>query len=264
MFQMRTSLPDRGNKYYNTVSAGGYSLCIVGKCRDTGRPCQGLNVLANCVGYANGRFAEIIGKNKIEYQFISNAENFIEHAKRYGLKISDKPTPGGIMVWQKGNTLNPEDGAGHVAIVEKVIDDNTIYTSESGYNSTTFWNATRKNTNGRWGIGAGYSFRGCIVNPSVNDEPKPTPTPEPTPTPAPVKKEIALGDTVIVNGVGTASSTGQGARTGRFVNRKMKVIMIANNTSRPNRYALNQYDKGNINDSRAVTAWFSINDIKKA
>ena len=122
MFQMRTSLPERGNKYYNTTSAGGYSLCIQGKCGSTGKPCVGLNVLANCVGYANGRFAEIIGKNKIEYQFISNAENFIEHAKRYGLKISDKPTLGGIMVWQKGNTLNSNDGAGHVAIVEKIID----------------------------------------------------------------------------------------------------------------------------------------------
>ena len=76
-------------------------------------------------------------------------------------------------------------------------------------------------------------------------------------------KEIKLGDTVIVNGVGTASSTGEGIRTRKFVNQKMKVIMIAGNTSRPNRYALNQYDKGNINDPRAVTGWFSINDIKK-
>ncbi len=76
-------------------------------------------------------------------------------------------------------------------------------------------------------------------------------------------KEIELGDTVIVNGVGTASSTGEGAKTRYFENQKMKVIMIAGNTSRPNRYALNQYDKGNINDPRAVTGWFSINDIKK-
>lgn len=75
--------------------------------------------------------------------------------------------------------------------------------------------------------------------------------------------EIELGDTVIVNGVGTAASTGAGAKTGRYVNKKMKVIMIAGNTSRPNRYALNAYDKGNINDPRAVTAWFSEKSIKK-
>lgn len=79
----------------------------------------------------------------------------------------------------------------------------------------------------------------------------------------PVDTEIKLGDTVIVNGVGTASSTGEGARTRHFTNQEMKVIMISGNTSRPNRYALNQYNKGTVNDPSAVTAWFSINDIKK-
>lgn len=76
-------------------------------------------------------------------------------------------------------------------------------------------------------------------------------------------KTINLGDTVIVNGVGTASSTGEGDRTINYVNQEMKVIMIASNTSRPNRYALNQYNKGVVNDPFSVTAWFSINDIKK-
>lgn len=86
-------------------------------------------------------------------------------------------------------------------------------------------------------------------------------TPYVEPTPAP--KEIKLGDTVIVNGVGTASSTGEGAKTRYFENQEMKVIMISGNTSRPNRYALNQYNKGNVNDPSAVTGWFSGNDIKK-
>lgn len=76
-------------------------------------------------------------------------------------------------------------------------------------------------------------------------------------------KAIELGDTVIVNGVGTSSSTGEGIKTKKYTNQKMKVIMISGNTSRPNRYGLNQYDKGNVNDPRAVTGWFSINDIKK-
>lgn len=75
--------------------------------------------------------------------------------------------------------------------------------------------------------------------------------------------EIKLGDTVIVNGVGTASSTGGGAKTRKFVNQEMKVIMISGNVSRPNRYGLNQYNKGKINDGSAVTGWFSEKDIKK-
>ena len=160
MFQMRTSCP-YDNKYYITTDCGGWSWAI------KGNPTKnGANVLSNCVGYANGRFAEIIGKNCIEYQLVCNAENFIEKARNYGLEISDKPVLGGIMVWQKGSTLSDNDGAGHVAIVEKVIDNNTIYTSESAWGGSAFYNATRSNNNGRWGMGSAYSFRGCIVNPT--------------------------------------------------------------------------------------------------
>ena len=50
---MRSSKPESGNKYYNTRSVGGYSTCIIGKPTDAG-----CNVLANCVGYANGAFNE--------------------------------------------------------------------------------------------------------------------------------------------------------------------------------------------------------------
>ncbi len=164
MFTIRTTKP-KNNKYYIRKANGGYSDAIKGNPTDSTA-----NVLANCVGYANGRFAEIIGKKKIQYQLVCNAENFIEKAKAYGLKISNKPTLGGIMVWQKGKSLSGNDGAGHVCIVEKIIDNNTIYTSESGYKSKAFWNSTRTNKNGRWGQASGYTFRGCIVNPAVKEE----------------------------------------------------------------------------------------------
>lgn len=114
-----------------------------------------------------------MNKGFIQYQLVCNAENFIEKAQAYGLKISNKPTLGGIMVWQKGS-LSSGDGAGHVAIVERINSDGTIYTSESGWGGPTFFNSTRSNSNGRWGMGSAYSFRGCIVNPSVIN---PTPTP---------------------------------------------------------------------------------------
>lgn len=164
-FAMRTNKPGASNKFYIRKSSGGYSSCIKGNPTDSN-----CDVLANCVGYACGRFNEIIGTMKYP-NLNCNAENFIERAKNtYGLEISSVPTLGGIMVWQKGDTLSGGDGAGHVAIVEKIIDSNTIYTSESGYGSSAFWNSTRKNTNGRWGLGAGYKFRGCIVNPGVKKE----------------------------------------------------------------------------------------------
>ena len=162
---IRTTKPGAGNKFYITKSKGGYSSCIQGSPTDS--QC---NVLANCVGYACGRFNEIIGSMK--YPSLNcNAENFIERARNtYGLEISPVPTLGGIMVWQKGATLSGNDGAGHVAVVEKIIDSNTIYTSESGYGSSAFWNSTRRNSNGRWGLGSGYNTSNTdIANKSVDE-----------------------------------------------------------------------------------------------
>ncbi len=160
--QMRTSKPSN-NKFYITKSKGGYSTCIQGSPTDANA-----NVLANCVGYACGRFNEIIGSMK--YPSLNcNAENFIERAKSLGLKVVSYPTLGGIMCWQKGNTLSGNDGAGHVAIVERIDSASKIYTSESGYGSSAFWNSVRTNSNGRWGLGSGYTFRGCIINPAIGD-----------------------------------------------------------------------------------------------
>ena len=161
-FVMRTTKP-QNIPYYIRKADGGYSDACQGK------PCDPkATVLANCVGYANGRFAEIIGKPCIEYQLVCNAENFIERAMKMGLKISAVPTLGGIMVWQKGSTLGGGDVAGHVCVVEKIINENKIITSESGYNArNAFWNQTRVNTNGNWGQTSDYKFRGCIVNPGV-------------------------------------------------------------------------------------------------
>lgn len=174
----RTTRPSN-NKYYKTKSTGGLNGCIVGRPTITG-----VNVLCNCVGYANGRFNEIINDpdlkgiaSNFKYQLTTNAENFIESAKNQGLKISDKPIQGGIMVWKKGATLGGKDGAGHVAIVEEVYDDGTILTSESGYNAYAFRTAIRDNTNGRWSQPSGYTFRGCIINPGVK-EPKTLPAPK--------------------------------------------------------------------------------------
>lgn len=169
--KMRTTKPEAGNKFYNNGNNGGYSWCINGSPTD-----KGCNVLANCVGYACGRFNEIIGSMKYK-GLCCNAENFIERAKEAGLKISPVPTLGGIMVWQKGNTLSGSDGAGHVAVVERIDSANQIYTSESGYGSSAFWNSIRRNDNGRWGLSSGYKFRGCIINPAIGDvhytEPQP-------------------------------------------------------------------------------------------
>lgn len=185
--EMRTSKPS-GNKFYITTSRGGYSQCIQGYPTDANA-----NVLANCVGYACGRFNEIIGSMKYPY-LNCNAENFIERAKNtYGLQVVPYPTLGGIMVWQKGASLDGGDGAGHVAIVERIDSANQIYTSESGYGSSAFWNSIRRNDNGRWGLSSGYTFRGCIVNPSIGDVHYVEPTPAPTKSVEELAREVIAG-----------------------------------------------------------------------
>lgn len=208
-FAMRTSKPASGNKFYNNGNNGGSSWCVNGNPTD-----RGCNVLANCVGYACGRFNEIIGSFKYK-TLCCNAENFIERAKEAGLQVVPYPTLGGIMVWQKGATLSGNDGAGHVAIVERIDSANQIYTSESGWGSSTpFWNQIRTNSNGRWGMASGYTFRGCIINPAIGDvhyvNPTPTPTPQPTPS-----TTYKVGDKVKFTGTLYRDSAGNGAGQSR-------------------------------------------------
>lgn len=168
---IRTTKPSN-NKFFITKAKGGYSTCIQGSPTDSS-----CNVLSNCVGYACGRFNEIIGSMK--YPSLNcNAENFIERAKSLGLSISSVPTLGGIMVWQKGSTLSGSDGAGHVEVVERIDNSNQIYTSASNYGGTAFYNALRTNNNGRWGLGNGYTFRGCIINPAIGNVTAPNPSAE--------------------------------------------------------------------------------------
>lgn len=112
-----------------------------------------------------GRFAEIMGKNKIEYQMICNASGFTTRGpNKYNLKVVKYPVLGGIMCWGGGS-----NGAGHVAIVERIDSGNKIYTSESAYGGSAFYNAVRTNDNGRWGMGSKYYFQGCIINPAIGD-----------------------------------------------------------------------------------------------
>lgn len=167
MYTPRLTIPEKGNPYYNTRGNGGYSSAIKGS------PCEvGLDVLRNCVGYANGRYAEIQGLNKIKYQLVCNAEQFIIKAQSYGLTIGTTPKLGSIAVWSQGNTSTGSDGAGHVAIVEQINPDGSIVTSESGYNAKkAFWTQSRTNADGRWGQGSKYQFLGFIYNPAVPDEP---------------------------------------------------------------------------------------------
>lgn len=163
MFKPRLTRPESGNKYYNTPDAGGYAVGAI-----KGNPLQaGTDILANCVGYAAGRFNEIIGAEKWVYlQYPPDAENFIDIAKQQGLKTGTEPKLGAIIVWAKGKTWTSSDGAGHVAVVEQINSDGSIITSESGYGcANPFWTTYREKGGGNWGAGTEYRFIGFVYQP---------------------------------------------------------------------------------------------------
>ena len=163
MFKERLTKPEAGNPYYNRTANGGYSGAIKGHPTD-----PGCDVLANCVGYAAGRFNEIIGQKKLVYfQHPPNAEDFYDLAIASGLKVGTQPKLGAIICWAKGKTHNSGDGAGHVAVVEEIKSDGSIITSESGYNARNpFWTQHRYRESGNWGQSSAYQFLGFIYQPT--------------------------------------------------------------------------------------------------
>ncbi len=226
MFQIRTSKPGKGNKNYIRTATGGWNTCIQGKPTDS--EC---NVLANCVGYASGRFNEIINEARkttgCTYKTLNcNAENWVERAKSVGLKTGSTPKVGAIMCWQKG-TLASQDGAGHVCIVEKVYSNSSVYTSESGYNSKAFWNANRTNSNGRWGSGSAYKFRCFIYLP--DDVQKIVDGDQPGPSPS---DKFKVGDKVVINGnLYTSSNAPKPA--GTVKNKVTNITRVAKGAAHP-------------------------------
>lgn len=162
-FPIAQSAPATWNPLFNNQNNGGLSWCI------NGNPTNPTNnVLANCVGWACGRFNQIYNIIKktsgIKYpQLCCNAEDFWTVAPTLGLKRGQTPKAGAIMCWQGDGDL-----AGHVCIVERVDSATQVYTSESGWQSAYFWNATRYKADGNWGCGYGYKFLGFIYNPACS------------------------------------------------------------------------------------------------
>lgn len=157
-FKPRLTRPEAGNKYYIRRSTGGYSTAIAGKPTDAF-----CNVLANCVGYAVGRFHEIAQRPAFDLLDTVNAENLYANAQAHGLKTGSTPKLGALIVWQKGKTLGGSDGAGHVAVVEEIRTDGGIVTSESGYGAANpFWTAAYAPP---YRYGAEYTLLGFVYQP---------------------------------------------------------------------------------------------------
>ena len=226
-FSMRTTKPS-GNKNFMTTSTGGWSTCI------KGNPCDAnATVLSNCVGYASSRFNEIInearGTTGCTYKTLNcNAENFPERAIAAGLKTGSTPRRGAIICWQKG-TLSSSDGAGHVEVVERVDSNSKIYDSASNYGGTAFYNASRSNSNGRWGLNSPYAFRCFIYLPDDVQAWVDGSSPAPTPTPS---DKYNIGDKVVINGALYVSSNAANP-SGSVSNKVTNITRKAPGTAHP-------------------------------
>lgn len=181
-FKERTKSPTgENNPCYMTTSTGPgvagsinsthWNTCI------TGSPVMsGANVLRNCTGYAQGRALEIYcelenynpGKTGSHpFQALNgDAGSFVDTARSANLTVSQDPAPGAIMCWKTS-------GAGHVAVVEKVIDKNTVIATESGWGAiagTDWISHKRYRGSGNWDgdkfTMGGYTFAGFILNPA--------------------------------------------------------------------------------------------------
>lgn len=157
---------DIRSKYYIRKSAGGYSPCIEGNGAFGLRPFPG-STLPNCVAWATGRMNQKLNIGSCKYLGNRNAKEFTIFAKQQGLEMGADPAEGACMVW--GGSKE-----GHVAIVEKVIDNDTVQTSESGWSyraEPIVRELTRKRGNGNWG--QSYEFLCFIYAPGHEPGPQP-------------------------------------------------------------------------------------------
>lgn len=162
LFTPRLTCPGTDSPYWKLTSAGGYNKCITGSHINSKTY---RSALPNCVGYAYGRFMEVLGESKCKLS-TGNAGTWYMNTGD-GYERGQTPRVGAVMCWSKPGH------AGHVAIVEEVRSDGSILTSESGWGfpwGERFWTMERTNANGIWGAQPPYQFQGFIYNPNVADD----------------------------------------------------------------------------------------------
>jgi len=160
-FKPRTTAPGTSDNNWRHTSYGGKNSCI---------HIAGGSVLPNCVGYAWGRFMEIMGSTPRLSR--GNAEDWWG-ATGDGYSRGKTPKLGAVICWSKGRVGDSSDGAGHVAIVEQINSNGSIRTSNSAYKGTRFY---MQDIGSSYAL-SGYGFQGFIYNPAVGSSPIVTPPP---------------------------------------------------------------------------------------
>ena len=148
----RLTPPEPYDTRWINVSYGGLNKCIV---RNTATG----SVLPNCTGYVHGRYLELTGLDDCP-MYLGNANGYFGYTAD-GLPRGQEPALGAVLCF--------DGGAGHVCVVEEIIDENTIVTSDSNYSSDYFTTYTRYRQYGWQWAGANLTYQGCIYNPYIQN-----------------------------------------------------------------------------------------------
>lgn len=152
-FTPRLTAPSANDPHYTMTSYGGLNPCIAGDpAAWTG------SVLANCVGYNYGRWYELLGRDP--HLYTGDAKYWWSHNSQY--THGSEPRLGAIICFSSA-------AQGHVAVVEQIIDHDTIVTSNSAYHSTIFYTQTLRRAN-NWVWNSNFTFQGFIYLPGSVSE----------------------------------------------------------------------------------------------
>ena len=135
--------------------------------------------LPNCTCYSWGRFWEI--SDVVPHLPTGNGGEWWGRVSGY--EKGQTPQLGAVMCFDEPGA------AGHVCIVEEILPNGDVISSNSGYSRSPggyndrryFWTETNPvSTNYRssWEVARGYVFQGFIYNPEQPIPPTPTPTPK--------------------------------------------------------------------------------------
>lgn len=123
--------------------------------------------LPNCTCYAWGRFYEIADLSDGTQDYsnapalsLGDAGDWYGYTSD-GYERGQTPKLGAVACWS-----DDTGGAGHVAIVEQILENGDIVVSQSGWNSDYFWTNTKLASDGY--SYTNRSFQGFIYNPFVN------------------------------------------------------------------------------------------------
>lgn len=156
---IRTTIPEKNNKYFLRKANGGWNPCVAGN----HAPYKG-SVIHNCVGWTTGVINEALSVGSCKYGGDMDAERFYAKLKKQGWKASSAPVAGelNVMCWRKGSATKHSDGAGHVAPVLEVLSQTSVVTSEDGWGYTKLAQKARKKGKGNWGQNSTYTFQGFM------------------------------------------------------------------------------------------------------